>query len=179
MLDLFFVAQYNLNTYLWPYFFIMVAHRLKVKGKKLNFLWRSVSQTRSFDTFVYYHGHDTRMYFHHFGNRNLRSRAQQGPNSSFFDLWFFLWIFDHVGPVAKIWCSAWLSETRTGPALWNYPAPPYSRRINTIRQKGSAWRVLPTFEYYLIIYIKTSRFGSILFINGYLRMEYTLFQDFT
>ena len=27
------------------------------------------------------------------------------------------------------------------------PVPPYSRRVNTIRQKGSAWRVLPTFEY--------------------------------
>ena len=38
-------------------------------------------------------------------------------------------------------------RARAGPALLNYPALPYSRRINTIRQKGSAWHVLPTFEY--------------------------------
>ena len=44
-------------------------------------------------------------------------------------------------------CSAWLGTPRAGPALWNYPAPPYSRRINTIHQKDSAWCVLPTFEY--------------------------------
>ena len=37
--------------------------------------------------------------------------------------------------------------TGRAPALWNYPAPPYSRSIITIRQKESAWRVLPTFEY--------------------------------
>ena len=55
--------------------------------------------------------------------------------------------------------SAWLGVPRAGPALWNYPAPPYSRRINTICQKGGAWRVLPTFEI-LIISIHTSRLGT-------------------
>ena len=37
-------------------------------------------------------------------------------------------------------------RARDSPALWNSPAPPYSRR-NTVRQKGSAWRMLPTFEH--------------------------------
>ena len=56
----------------------------------------------------------------------------------------------HIHPsrlVAKSRCSAWLGAPRAGPALWNYPAPPYGRLINTIRLKGSAWRVLPTSEY--------------------------------
>ena len=51
------------------------------------------------------------------------------------------------GPVAKFLCAAWLGAPRAGPALWNYPTTLYSRRINTVRQKGSAWRVLPTFAW--------------------------------
>ena len=59
--------------------------------------------------------------------------------------------------VAKFRWSAWLGAPRACPALWNYPAPPYSRRMNTIiRQKGSVWRVLPTFEYWNILYSKIS-----------------------
>ena len=60
--------------------------------------------------------------------------------------------FSILRPVTKFRCSAWLHAPLAGPALWNYPAPPYSRRINTIRQKGSAWRVLPTFEYKLFLF---------------------------
>ena len=59
----------------------------------------------------------------------------------------------HLGPVAKFRWSAWLGAPRAGLALWNYPTPPYERRINTIRQKGSAWCVLPTFEYWLFLFI--------------------------
>ena len=51
------------------------------------------------------------------------------------------------GPVAKFLCSAWLGAPRAGLTFWNYPVQPYSKCINTIRQKGSAWRVLPTYEY--------------------------------
>ena len=90
-----------------------------------------------------------------------------------------------LGPVAKFRWSAWLGSPQAGPALWNYPAPPYSRRINTIRQKGQCVTCVTNF-WILIISIHTSRFGNrikqiwqpLLFINGYLRMEYTLFQDF-
>ena len=57
------------------------------------------------------------------------------------------WGWCTLGAVAKFRWLAWLGAPPAGPALWNYPAPPYSRRINTICQKGSAWRVLPTFEY--------------------------------
>ena len=102
-------------------------------------------------------------------------------------------VFDNT-VLAKFRWSVWLGVPRAGPVLWNYPEPPNSRRINTIRQKGSAWRVLPTFAYFKyskvgkikIISIHTSRFGNrikqiwqpLLFINEYLHMEYTLFQDF-
>ena len=73
-----------------------------------------------------------------------------------------------LGPVAKFQWSVW----------------PYSRLINTIRQRQCVTCV--TNFWILIISIHTSRFGNrikqiwqpLLFINGYLRKEYTLFQDF-
>ena len=54
----------------------------------------------------------------------------------------------YLGPVAKFRWLAWLGAPRAGPALWNYPAPLYSRRINTICQKSSGWHVLSTFDYF-------------------------------
>ena len=77
------------------------------------------------------------------------------------------------------YCFACPPEATGGAPGW------YSRRVNTIRQKGSAWTCVTNF-WILIISIHTSRFGNrikqiwqeLLFINGYLRMEYTLFQDF-
>ena len=82
---------------------------------------------------------------------------------------------------AKFWWLAWLGAPWAGPALWNYLAPLYSRHINNIRQKDSV-----TNFWILIISIHPSRFGNrikyiwqpLLFINGYLRMEYNLFQAF-
>ena len=52
---------------------------------------------------------------------------------------FIKLLSEFLGPIAKFWWSAWL-------------ALPYSRRINTIRQKGSAWRVLSIFEYWLFLF---------------------------
>ena len=68
-------------------------------------------------------------------------------------LWWYVKI-DNLGPVAKFQWSVWLDVPQAGPALWNYPAPPYSRLINTIRQKGSAWRVLPMSYAWNILYSK-------------------------
>ena len=55
----------------------------------------------------------------------------------------------YIGPVSKFWYSARLGAPQAGPSFWSYPAPLYSRCINTLGHKGSAWRVIPTFEYYL------------------------------
>ena len=71
------------------------------------------------------------------------------------------------------------------PKVSMFRAPPYSRRINTIRQKRQCVTYVTNF-WILIIFIHTSRFDNrikqiwypLLFINRYLRMEYTLFQDF-
>ena len=98
----------------------------------------------------------------------------------------FSWVTAHsLGPAVKFRWLAWLGVPRAGPALRNYPAPPYSRRINTIRQERQCVTCVTNF-WILIISIHTSRFGNrikqiwqpLLFINGYLHMEYTLFQDF-
>ena len=44
-----------------------------------------------------------------------------------------------LGPIVKFLCSDWLGIPQAGPVLWNYPTPPYSRHMNTKRQKSSAW----------------------------------------
>ena len=90
----------------------------------------------------------------------------------------------NLGPVAKFRWSAWLGAPQAGPALWNYPVPPYSRYKYYTPERQCVTCV--TNFWILIISIHTSRFGNrikqiwqpLLFMNGYLRMEYTLFQDF-
>ena len=54
----------------------------------------------------------------------------------------------YLGPVAKFRWSSWLGVPRAGQRF----ETTRRRRINTIRQKGSVWRVLLTSEYWLFLF---------------------------